>query len=206
VSENEAILRSFGAEHGVLVESVEPGGPAEKAGLRRGDVITEVAGTPIHRGDDLVNKVAALPVGQPAGLRYIRDKKDYEATVIIEDRYKVFADQFGEEPAAEESPEASTSLGMTLEELTPAQASQYGLERDENGLIVTDVEPGSFADRAGVLPRDVILEFNQQPVRSRRAFAAILSGLKPGDPAVFYVKRRMGNRWVALYLGESLPR
>ena len=206
VSENEAILRSFGADHGVVVESVEPGGPAEKAGLRRGDVITEVAGSPIRAGDDLVSKVAALPVGQPAEVRYLRDKKPQEATVVIEDRYKVFAEQFGEEPSAEESPEASTSLGMTLEELTPAQATQYGLERDENGLIVTDVEPGSFADELGMLPRDVILEFNQQPVRSRRAFLAIEAGLTPGSDVVFWLKRRVGNRWVGLYLGDRLPR
>jgi len=206
VSENEAILRSFGADHGVVVESVEPGGPAEKAGLRRGDVVTEVAGTSIRTGDDLVSKVAALPVGQPAAVRYLRDKKAQEATVVIEDRYKVFAEQFGEEPSEDSSPEASSSLGMTLEELTPAQATQYGLERDENGLIVTDVEPGSFADELGILPRDVILELNQQPVRSRRALLAIQAGLEPGDDVVFWIKRRVGNRWVGLYLGDPLPR
>jgi len=206
VSENEAILRSFGADHGVVVESVEPGGPAEKAGLRRGDVITAIDDTPVRTGDDLVNKVAAMPIGKAATVRYLRDKKPQEATAVIEDRYKVFAAQFGEEPSAEESSEASSSLGMTLEEVTPAQASQYGLEQDENGLIVTDVEPGSFADELGVLPRDVILEFNQQPVRSRRAFLAIQAELEPGSDVVFWLKRRVENRWVGLYLGDRLPR
>jgi len=206
VSENEAILKSFGTDHGVVVETVEPGGPADRAGLGRGDVILAVAGTPIRSGDDLVNKVAALPIGQPAKLRYVRDKKEREVEVVIEDRYKVFANQFPQEAPGGGALEADTTLGMSVEELTPSQALQFGLERGETGLIVTDVEPGSFADEVGLLPRDVILEFNQRPVRSARDFMIVLQNVQPGSSAVFWVKRRVGNNWVGLYLGDYLPR
>ncbi|MGH7754513.1 MAG: PDZ domain-containing protein, partial [Gemmatimonadales bacterium] len=203
-SENEAILRSFGASHGVVIEEVRPGGPAEKAGLRRGDVIVAVGETSTRTGDDLVNKVAATPVGQPLKIRYLRDKKEHETTAVVEDRSKVFADLLGEAPESESGQGESTYLGMSLDELTPALARRSGRSEDEAGLLVTEVEPGSFADEIGVQPRDVILEVNQQRVRTRSDFLAVQRNLSPGSDVVLWIKRRTGQGWVGLYLGETL--
>lgn len=204
-SENEAILRSFGADHGVIIGEVVPGGPADKASLRRGDVITEVDGTPVRSGDDLVNKVAATPVGQRVKIRYIRDKKPSEVSVVIEERAKVFADTLGEEPKPEAGEEANGQLGLSLEELTPAVAQRFGLGEDDVGLLVRDVEPGSFADEIRLQRGDVILEVNQRRVRSRAEFSAIQRQLRPGSDVVFWLKRRTPGGWTPLYLGGTLP-
>ncbi|MEE9235539.1 MAG: Do family serine endopeptidase [Candidatus Acidoferrales bacterium] len=204
-SQNEAILRSLGAEHGVVIESVQPGGPAEKAGLRRGDVIIQVGDAPIYTGDDLVNKVASTPIGQEVSLGYIRNKQEQQTKVRIEDRTKVFADRFESTPGVEREEEASARLGITLEEMSAALAHRFGLSPNEAGLLVTDVEPGSFGSKIGLQRADVILEFNQQPVRSLRAFRALQQQVGPGGDVVFWLKRRAGGDWVGLYLGGTLP-
>ncbi|MBI4467268.1 MAG: Do family serine endopeptidase [Acidobacteria bacterium] len=204
-SENEAILRSFGATQGVLIEDVRPGSPADKAGLRRGDVIIQVDDTPIRAGDDLVNKVATTPIGQKVRIRFLRDKKEQETTAAVEDRSEVFADLLGESPGGRGSEPESSVLGMDLEELSAAQAQRYGIDRDEVGLLVTEVEPGSFADEIGLQPRDLILEVNHQRVRTRAEFAAIRRRLAPGSDVVFWLKRPAGEGWSGLYLGGTLP-
>ncbi|MFQ5723332.1 MAG: Do family serine endopeptidase [Terriglobia bacterium] len=204
-SENKAILRGLGAEHGVVIESVQPRGPAEKAGLRRGDVIIQVGDTPIYTGDDLVNKVASTPIGQEVNLHYIRNKQERQTTVRIEERTKVFADRFEPAPGVEREEEASARLGITLEEMSPSLAQRFGLSPNEAGLLVTDVEPGSFGSKIGLQRADVILEFNQQPVRSLRDFRALQQQVGPGGDVVFWVKRRAEGDWVGFYLGGTLP-
>ncbi|MFQ5664444.1 MAG: Do family serine endopeptidase [Terriglobia bacterium] len=204
-SENEAILRSFGAKHGVVIEDVRPGSPADKAGLQRGDVVIEVDATPIQSGDDLVNKVASTPVGQKVQIRYIRDKKEHKTTAVIEDRTKVFANLFGERPGSEAGEEESAELGLTLEELTPAMARRLGLGEEDGGLLVREVELGSFADEIGVQRRDVILELNQRRVRTLADFVSVQRELRPGSDAVFWLKRRLSGGWTALYVGGTLP-
>ncbi len=203
-SENESILRSLGAEHGVVVESLQPGGPADLAGLKRGDVIVQVDDTPIHSGDDLVNKVASTPIGQDVTIHYVRNKKKQQVTVTIKERTKVFADLFDEPRGAEPEEEGGTPFGMSLEDMTSAMAQRFGLEPDEAGLLVTDVEPGSFADEVGIQQGDVILEFNHQPVRTMSQFLALQRQMAPDSDVVFWLKRRAGNDWVGLYVGGSL--
>jgi serine protease Do len=205
-SENEAILRTFGAEHGVVVDNVRPDSPADKAGLRRGDVITKVNGTPIRTGDDLVNKIAATPVGTRVKLTYVRDKKEAETTAAVEDRSKVFADLFGEPGrGAPGEEEASGQLGLSLEEVGPGMGRRYGLEEEDQGLLVREVEPQSFAEEIGVLRGDVILELNREAVRTLGEFRQVERRLRPGSDVVFWLKRYTGQRWVSLYLGGTLP-
>jgi serine protease Do len=204
-SENAAILRSLGADHGVVVGEVAPGGPSERAGVRRGDVITAVDGTPVRTGDDLVNKVAATPIGRRVTLRVVRDKKVQDIPVVIEERSKVFPEIAGEENEVERGESANDRLGLTVEALTVAQAQRFGLSAEDEGVLVREVEPGGFADEAGVLRGDVIQEFNHRRVRTVAEFQAVQRELKPGDDVVFYLKRRGPQGWVGLYRGDSLP-
>jgi serine protease Do len=203
-SENEAILRSFGAEHGVLVSDVVPGGPADQAGLQRGDVITKVEGTEVQAGDDLVETVASTPVGQKVKIRYVRDKKSGETAVTVEDRTKVFPQLAGGVAPGDQGPEASARLGLTLEELSGATARRMGLEDDDTGLLVREVELGSFADGIGVRRGDFILEVNREPVTSLNQFLALQRGLRAGSDVVFWLKRRTMSGWTGLYLGGTL--
>src|SRR6267143_3521642 len=79
---NPITLKELGAPYGVVIMNVEPGGPAEKAGLKSGDVITTVNGTPIKTGNDLVNPIAAAPLGSKVKLNYVRDRAQKETTAV----------------------------------------------------------------------------------------------------------------------------
>ncbi len=116
-----AVNRMYGFKSGVLVQYVQPGGPAEKAGLQPGDIIVTIDGRSIKDGDDLVNDIAARRPGSSARLGYIREGKQADATVTIGDRDKVFAEQ----ASAQEGPEpdqtvnpGESKLGIVVREAT----------------------------------------------------------------------------------------
>src|SRR5258707_11034417 len=92
---NTITLKELGAPYGVVIMNVEPGSPAEKAGLKGGDVITSVNGTPVKTGNDLVNPIAQAPIGSKVKLSYVRDRAQKETTAIVEDRTRVFPTQVG---------------------------------------------------------------------------------------------------------------
>src|SRR5271166_6270532 len=82
-------LKSLGAPYGVVIEGVEPGSPAEKAGLKGGDVITSVNGQQVKSGNDLVNPIAQAPIGSKVKLTYVRDHAQKETSATVEDRTRV---------------------------------------------------------------------------------------------------------------------
>src|SRR6201988_2697060 len=92
---NAITLKELGAANGVVIMGVEPGSPAEKAGLKGGDVITNVNGKPIKTGNDLVNPIAQAPIGSKVKLDYVRDRAAKETTAVVEDRTRVFPTQAG---------------------------------------------------------------------------------------------------------------
>ena len=93
-----AVNRVYGFKNGVLVQQVQPGGPADKAGLKAGDIITTIDGRSIKDGDDLVNEIASRRPGSTIRLGYMRDGKQSDTTVTIGDRDKVFADLGNPQP------------------------------------------------------------------------------------------------------------
>src|SRR5208337_2954190 len=92
---NSITLKELGAPYGIVIEGVEPGSPAEKAGLKGGDVITAINGTPIKSGNDLVNPIASAPIGSKVKISYVRDKQQKETSATVEDRTRVFANTAG---------------------------------------------------------------------------------------------------------------
>src|SRR5260221_1745528 len=95
LSTNAITLKSLGAQYGVVIEGVAPGSPAEKAGLKGGDVITSVNGQAVKTGNDLVNPIATAPIGSKVKLAYMRDRQQKETTATVEDRTRVFPNQVG---------------------------------------------------------------------------------------------------------------
>jgi serine protease Do len=194
-SANPVLLRQLGVPHGIYVEDVEPDSPADKAGIKPGDVITEVNGTPVKSGTDLVNPIAATPVGEKVRLKYFRDRKSYEVTVTVEDRAKVFPARAGnrEEDADSGGP---SELGLRVEELTPEQARRMGVERNlgDLGVLVVQVEPGSFADDLGFRRGDFLAVINGQRVSNVSDFRRLVTQLRPGQEVVFKVLRRRPDR------------
>src|SRR5205814_14375 len=124
---NAITLKELGAQHGVVIMSVEPGSPAEKAGLKGGDVITTVNGTQIKSGNDLVNPIAQAPIGSKVKLTYVRDGQAKETTATVEDRTRVFPNSAGRmnDQPGDASP---AEFGLRVDNLTPDRASRIGME------------------------------------------------------------------------------
>jgi serine protease Do len=200
------LLRSFGAESGVVITGIQPNGPAEAAGLKQGDVVVSINGKPVKNGDDLISVVAGAPVGQPVTVRYLRNKQEQQAQVTIGDRSKVFAAVLnpaeGQESPSAEGAEAK--FGVSIQNITPEMASRLGIDGTQ-GVLVTSVETNSFAEEVGLQRGDVILQVNQQPVNRVDDVLRIQRGLQARADVVFLVRRGQGNQSVTLYLAGTLP-
>ncbi len=188
---NPITLKAYGAQNGVAIMSVAPGSPAEKAGLKGGDIITTVNGTPVKTGNDLVNPIATAPIGSKVRIGYVRDGQAKETSATVEDRTRVFPNSAGRmnDPQNESAP---ASFGLHVENLTPERASRVGME-GQKGVLVTDVDPASFGDDLQFNRGVVIAEVNRQPVTSVAEYNAIVSKLKPGASVVFKVLVRQGQ-------------
>ncbi|MBI4460666.1 MAG: Do family serine endopeptidase [Acidobacteria bacterium] len=204
--QSEALLRSFGTDHGVVITGIQPSGPAEKAGIQRGDVILSVDGQPVKSGDDLVSRVASKAVGESVTLKYMRDRKEHEAKVTIADRSKVFADLLGSEEEGNPEPQDATEakFGVTIQNMTPELASRLNIEGTK-GVVVTGVDPDSFADDIGLRRGDVILEINRQPVADVDDIVSAQKKLKDKSDVVFLIQRNQGGQNITLYLAGTLP-
>ncbi|MGB9077024.1 MAG: trypsin-like peptidase domain-containing protein [Terracidiphilus sp.] len=198
-----AINRVYGFKNGVLVQQVQPGGPADKGGLKPGDIITQIDGRPIKDGDDLVNEIASRKPGSSIRLGFIRDGKQTDATVTIGDRDKVFAQlnnpQTTEAPN-EEGDAGESKLGIVVREAPPAVTGRLHAQ----GMVVQSVRTGSFADLVGLEPGLVITRINKQSTGTKAQYDAVVGKLKTGDDVAFEVMdpRRPGDG--INYLGGTL--
>jgi serine protease Do len=183
---SDAVNRVYGFKNGVLVQQVQPGGPADKAGLKPGDIITSVDGRPIKDGDDLVNDIARRHPGSTAQLGYLRNGKPMQSTVTVGDRDRVFANL--NNPQQPANPDAGSDAGETKLGLVVRQESQATEARIKMpGVVIQSVRTGSFADLQGLQPGLVITHVNRQPTGTKEDFDAVVGKLKTGDDVVFEV-------------------
>jgi serine protease Do len=186
---SEAVNRVYGFKNGVLVQEVQQGGPADKAGLQPGDIITSVDGRTIKDGDDLVNDIAARKPGSTARIGYLRDSKSGNTAVTIGDRDKVFSavHAMPSAPRATGEPGMTAAgeelLGIVVHETSQAMVAKLHMP----GMLVQSVRPGSFADLQGVAPGLVIIRINRHPTGTKQQYNDVVSKLKSGDDVVFEV-------------------
>jgi serine protease Do len=204
--ENPAIMRVYGAGSGVTVSSVVAGSPADQAGLKVGDTITSIDGKKVTKGAELVSDIASRKPGSKATLGFLRNGKTQDTSVVIADRAKLFAGRLGEqqENGDEDTPKQS-KFGMTVRKVTPEMADRLDMPAGK-GVIVQDVQPGSFAEDVNLGRGDIILEVNKQPVNSEEEFARVESSLKSGQDVVFLVRSRGSSRQDGtVFLAGTLP-
>ena len=165
---------------GALVSDVVAGGPAQTAGIKRGDIITAYDGKEIKRMSDLPRLVAETPVGKTVEIKVIRDGKEMALKATI-----------SELPAGKIAfggPVSEESLGMRVDNITPRWSHQLGIE-DKSGVVVTGVAPNSPAEEAGIQVGDIIKEINRKPIRNMKDYESGLSGWERGKPLLLLIKR-----------------
>jgi serine protease Do len=202
---NQITLKSLGAPHGVVIEDVAPGSPAEKAGLKPGDVISSVNGQAVKTGNDLVNPIASAPIGSKVKITYYRDKQVKETSATVEDRTHVFPNTAGRVSNTPDDA-APSEFGLHVESLTPERAQRVGVTDGQKGVLVSEVEPTSFADDIGFAAGDVISEVNGQSIVSVDDYRRAVAKLKAGDNVVFKVLRHSPtDRIMTVFLPGVVP-
>jgi serine protease Do len=165
---------------GALVSDVTPGGPADRAGINRGDVIVSFDGKEIQESSQFPIIVAAARVGKDAAMEVIRDGqlKRFQATV----------GELEEGHESQEVVESKPGLGMTVDEITPELAREYSLP-ETSGLLLVEVEENSPAADAGFQPGDIILEIDREPVKRIDVFSETIAQYQKGEIVLFLVNR-----------------
>ncbi|MBI3121539.1 MAG: DegQ family serine endoprotease [candidate division NC10 bacterium] len=191
----EELAPQFGVkpEEGVLVGNVMPGSPAERGGLKTGDIIQEFNGAKIANVRQLQREVAQSPVGSPARVKVLREKQPVEVTIVL-------GEQPAEAAAAAPAPspvESAERFGLTVQDLTPELREQLRLNGTD-GVIVSSVDEAGPAARAGIRPGDLITEANREPVKHARDFARILGQMRRGQNLLVLVRRDGSSRFAVL--------
>jgi serine protease Do len=180
-------------QRGALVADVMPDGPADKAGIRRGDVIVTFDGKAVKEMSELPLVVGATPVGKKVKVGVIRGGREKTIEVTL--------GRLEEEAAVSRPEEARTDLGMVVEEISPEISRRYSLDRDE-GLAVVRVESSSPAGEAGIRPGDLILEIDQKAVRNLSDYREMISGYGEGDTILFLIQRGGNTLYLTVTVWE----
>ncbi len=199
IDDNLAKALKLQSTEGALVGDVTPDGPADKGGVKRGDIITEFNGERVKNSTELRNMVAQTAPGTSVKISLLRDGRDMQVKVILGERPRGRGGR--EEQPEEQQPEAQTSkkLGLSIQNLTPDIAQQLGY-KNERGVVVTDVASGSPAEDAGMQQGDLIKEVNRVAVSTAREFNRIVARRGSGDSVALFVRRGQNTFYVALQI------
>jgi serine protease Do len=184
---NQDLAKSFGIKDakGALVSDVKDESPADQAGLKQGDIIVAYQGSPVEDAVALQRMVTRTAVGTKVPVRVIRDGHEKDLTVTI-----------GEQPETTKIAKAETGegdyafAGVAVQDLDRDTAKELGIKGKANGVVVTSVEPDSGAEKAGLMPGDVIREINRQSIKSVKDFEKVSSGVKKGENVLILINRR----------------
>lgn len=177
---------------GILIGRVVENTPAEKSGLKRGDIVTHLNGEKVTDVNDFRLRVADFPVGDPIKLEILREGQKKNVQVVLEERPT--QDQL----AAVEPGEVQDSwAGIRVEELGTERTRRFADDPQETGVVVSAVEPGSAADEAGIQPGDIVKEVGNVAVEDLGDYNAAVKKYREKKAVAFLLKR--GNQ--TLYVG-----
>jgi serine protease Do len=168
-------------KQGALVSDVTKEGPAEKAGVKSGDVIVAFNGKEIKDEHELPAVVASTKPGKKVDVKVVRDGKEVVIPVTV-------AEMEGEPGRRAGKPELTKGLGLTVQDITPPIAQRFEIENTQ-GVLVTAVEPGSPAEEAGFQDGDIIRKVEQQPVPNTAEFNRLMTRFKTVKTVLFLVER-----------------
>ncbi len=181
------IAEQFGLSEdakGVLVGDVVNNSPAEKSGIKRGDIITKVNDEEVDFPGELQDKIRSIEIGKKANIEVVRDGKEISFVVILDEMPTV--DEEGSELSKEKV--FSVQTGLKVQTVTAEIAKELGLPQVK-GLVITEVIPGSSADDMGLQTGDIILEANRVEASTVDEWEKVISKLEPGDTLLLLVFR-----------------
>jgi serine protease Do len=184
---------------GALVSGVEPGGPAEHAGLKQGDVIVALDGRKVTDANAVRNLIAGTKPGTSMAIDVLRGGKTHSLTARLVERPRA---ERAAAPQGEEGERGATSFGMAVTPLTPQLAQQLELAKGENGLVVTDVDPSGVAATSGVRPGDLIKRVNDRDITSVESLRTAMAA-ESDKPALMLVNRQGADLFLALRREQS---
>jgi serine protease Do len=192
---SEELATQFGVkpEDGVLVGNVMKDSPAEKGGLKTGDVIQEFNDVKIMNVRQLQREVAQSPVNAPAKVKVLREKQPLTLSIVLGEQ----PSEVAAAPSGGPAESSADRFGFSVQDVTPELREQLNLS-GANGIVVTSVENGGPAAQAGVRAGDVILETNRQQVRNVADFNRILGQMRRGSNLLMLVQREGNSRFVVL--------
>jgi serine protease Do len=194
---DDALAKALDLENtkGALVGNVTAGSPADKGGIKHGDVITSFNGTEVENSTQLRTMVAEAEPGAKAKVGVIRDGKKMDMTVVLGERPQELAE--GETGEATPEPSALKKFGLSVQNLTSDVAKRLGYGK-ESGVLVASVVPGSMAEDAGLQKNDLIKEVNRESVRSVKEFQRAMERVGKEGSVALLVRRGNNTFYVAL--------
>ncbi|HZX14148.1 MAG TPA: PDZ domain-containing protein, partial [Thermodesulfobacteriota bacterium] len=182
---------------GALVSDVTPGGPAQKAGIQRQDIITQFNGQAVNDMQELPKLVAATPPGKEVQLTYLRNGKEKTARLKVAEQPEEIAKSGI--PGGEE---VEQNLGLVVQEVNPQIQRRLRIE-DSEGVIITNVDSGGPAQEAGLRVGDLILEINKKQIRNLDDYRKAIDSIKNGETALLLIKRGKNTIYSALKVGGN---
>ncbi|RJQ17917.1 MAG: DegQ family serine endoprotease [Nitrospiraceae bacterium] len=190
------LAREFGLSKssGALVTEILNGSPAEKAGLKRGDIIVEVDNKEVKNVETLRNMIAQSRVGSRITLKVVREGKPLPLSVAITELPQDAAQAVPQEPEEKFLREDNALAGFRVMDLSQEIAKQLDIPKDEKGVVIVKVDPYSTAEDAGLKKGDVIQEINKKTIRNISDFNNVVSKLRKGDTLLLFINRS-GNKF-----------
>jgi serine protease Do len=182
LTDDEARQLGLPKPQGAIVSRVEPGSPADRAGLRAGDVIVEYNGQVVQDAAHLTSMVVKTPAGAQVPIVFYRNGQQQSASATIQRLNMTGAD-------AAVGGGGAPGFGVSIGDITPEVARELRLPTNVRGAVVENVEPFTPASNAGIKPGDVILDVNRQPVNSAADASRALRAIKSGDAAFLLLSR-----------------
>jgi len=185
------LAKQFGIkdDKGVLVGDVVENSPAEKAGIKRGDVIIEYEGKDVSDPSGLRNSVAGTPPGKQIAMKIIREGKMQKVNVTITELPAEMQQLQGEVE--------NLLKGVTVQGLTPELRKSLNVPKRINGVVVTDIEEGSRAT-GFLMPKDVIMEVNRKKTASTKEYESVVSKIPSGHDILLLVFRNGSTTYIPL--------
>jgi serine protease Do len=176
------MAQAFGLREpkGALVGEVVPGGPADVAGIKRGDIVVSFNGKEIKNMSDLPTIVAETPVGKTVDMKIIRGGKEMNLKITVA--------EMTEERLASYMRSSEESIGITVDDIKPRWQREFGI-KDRGGVVVVDVATNSPADDAGINIGDVVKEVNRKPIRNIKDYESAMQRSEKGKPLLLLIKR-----------------